>query len=513
MSNNLIKSSAKVAGLNLASRLLGFAREILKTSLLGATGIGDAFQIAFTIPNLFRRLTAEGVMLSTFLPIFSDAHQSKGRDGANQFLFSLFWFLTIFLVSITLLSTYYADVLLANLFGFVGDTLKQAILLTRVMFGYVVLISLAALFQGVLNHHRNFWLPAITPILLNICIISAGLISYYWRKDIALGMAWGVLIGGAIQVFIQLPFVLKYGYSLVKGAFSWYPYLSKMMKIAVPGIIGAGIYQIDVFISQIIATTLIAGSVVSLSVSGRLLELGLGVYVISQTTVLLPSIIKFFAKNEIKKATTMLQDSLALISFFIIPITLGLMATSRSVIDLFLGWGKFDQRAIEITAKVLMFHLPGMIFIGWNRALIVGYQAKKMFIVTMWIAFFTMLSNISLAYYLASILGVAGIAMASSLSQMGQFFLLAIFLYKKTSLNLSWEKIIGKSVIKHLIAGGIMFICVWLLSKFEFAYPNLLLAGQIFIGIFIYIGVSWLLKTIELRNVYQVFLKRKNKSS
>ena len=509
MSANL-RSSAKLTFVNLASRLLGFGREVTKAALLGASPLGDAFQIAFTIPNLFRRISAEGVMLNTFMPNFTRAHKEKGTLEAQNLFFSLFWLLASVMGLSTVAFIYFAPYIVKNLFaaGFDAETLATTVSLSRIMFGYIVFISLAALMQGVLNYHRSFVLPAITPLSLNIIIITAGLLSYAYGGQVLDGLSIGVLLGGLSQALIPLPFVLRRGYHLFKGKFSFRPYLSTMLRNALPGTLGAGIYQIDIAISNLIATSLIPGSVIALSLSNRLMELALGVFVISQTTVLLPSLARLFWQQKIAQARQLLIDSLGLIAFLILPVACGLSLSALEVISLLFERGRFDQAAVIMTSQIVIFHMPGMIFIGWNRALVTCYQSKRLFYSTMWIALGTTSINLSLALILSKQFGAPGIALANSISQAAQFLLLSGLIYWQTGIRLSWIKLFSTSLYKTILAALALVIAVILIAKIDFSSQLMQLGSKVIAGAGAYLAVSLMLRSPELKKILSLVNKK-----
>jgi len=509
---NFLRSSGVVSLLNFLSRITGFIREMLKARFLGTSGLADAFQLAFMIPNLFRRLTAEGVMLSTFLPIFSEVEFKEGKKGAEQFLNVLFWWLSLILIGFSGVYIFFADFFVHQVFarGFQGETLQSAILFSRIMFGYIALISIAALLQGVLNHHRTFWISASTPIFLNIIVIGFGCGAWLLHKNIATAFSWGVLLGGLVQVLLQLPYVFKLGYGFYcKRPFS-HPYLKKMLKISLPGVIGAGIYQIDIVISNVIASSLEEGSIASLNFSNRMLELVLGVFIVSQTTVFLPHIVQRLLEKKTKEASQELSSLMGLISFLTLPAIISMLLCANSIIRLLFENGKFNESSVQLTLQAFFFHVPGMLAIGWNRALVTIYQARKLFRLTMLFAFWTMLWNVIFALALSKFYGNGGIALANTMSQYFQLLLLVFYLYKKTKIQVDWEGLFFKILPRHFFSVLAMAMGILGAEFLKIGSLWLLFSTQILMGGSLFFASAYFLKTKELEYILQM-LGRKRK--
>src|SRR3989339_694290 len=197
---------SQVSGITFLSRIRGLLREMTSAHFLGTSFYADAFALAFSLPNLFRRLTAEGAMTNALIPVFCELDETQGRSRALEFAKNFFWLSTLLLVAFCALFILFADFMVAEVFarGFTGEALSATVLLTRVMFGYILLISLAAVVQGVLNGIGVFWVSSFTPLLLNLAMIgSAYLLSPYFANP-ALPFALGVMLGGALQLGFQI---------------------------------------------------------------------------------------------------------------------------------------------------------------------------------------------------------------------------------------------------------------------------------------------------------------------
>ena len=483
---------------------------MLKAYFFGTSAIGDAFQIAFLIPNLFRRLTAEGVMLTTFMAYFSSTMADKGEIAARRFFNSIFWFLLIFLSLFCVAFVINADFLVSNIFASGLDlaTKDTAVFLAQLMFVYILFVSISALFQGLLNYHGQFIMAASTPIFFNVTVITLGLSTFWLTGNAVLGLTAGTVLGGLFQALILLPAVYQLGYGIKKPNIEWSFELKKMLKDTLPGILGTGIYQIDIVVSNAIATHTIAGGVIALSFSNRIIELALGVFVVSQTTVLLPAITKAIASRKYAEIEENLSLTLRVISFIVFPFVFGVVMTSAGIVNLLFGYGKFDAASVQLTAGVLALHAPGMLAIGWNRAFVTAYQASKLFKTTMYYALATLLVNISLALSLVGSFSVAGIALASTIAQ---FFLCALLIFRlhaKTNIKIDWAGLAKSIILKHALTSIIMAGALFLIQQAGISEGWFNTIIQIIAGICIYLALNFILKTEELFILLRLIRKK-----
>ncbi|MCI7037158.1 MAG: murein biosynthesis integral membrane protein MurJ, partial [Spirochaetia bacterium] len=303
---SLLAKGLSLSVLTLLSRILGLVREMTKAHFLGTSAFSDAFGIAFMIPNLFRRLFAENSISVAFIPTFrnylEDAETPEGKKEAENFVkatFTLVSFLTVTFVSVGILLT----PLILKIFYSTEDLVakNEAIILTRIMFPYLVVISIAAFFQGILNALKIFSPSGFTPILFNTIVIACTYIFSRWTSNPARAMAIGVITGGTVQALFQLPFVLKNNWHItftsLRKAFS-NPGTKKVLALIGPTIIGMAGYQINDIVSSALATRAGEGVVSSLQYSLRLQELILGICAVTIGTVILPDLTGYAKKQE-----------------------------------------------------------------------------------------------------------------------------------------------------------------------------------------------------------------------
>ena len=330
----LIRSTAAVAAPTLVSRLLGYVRDLLQAFYLGTGDGADAFTIAFTIPNLFRRLTGEGAMTPAFVPTFAELKRHREPAGLWAFGNAFFWDLAVVMAATTALGILFAPNLvkvIAYGFGDVAGKWGLTIFMTRVMFPYLFFITLAALASGMLNAFGRFFVPASTPILFNIAVIAAVTGWAGNARQPALVFAAGVVIGGLLQLALQLPFLWREGMRFTFGVSFRDPAVRRVGRLMVPGIFGASVYQINFAVSRMIASGLEKGSASALYYASRIEELTLGLFSIALAAALLPAFSEHVAANELAELKKTLGFSLRLTALVSFPAAAGLMAYASTL--------------------------------------------------------------------------------------------------------------------------------------------------------------------------------------
>ena len=280
MKNKLSKTAGVVSGITFVSRIFGFIRDMFIAMTFGSSIAADAFFVAFRIPNMQRRVLGEGAVASAFIPVFAETLAKKGQQAAQELTANIFNILLILLSLISLaLFLFSPAVITVFAPGFLNDNEKfnLTVDLTRWMSPYLFFIGLSAFSMGVLNSLKVFALPAATPILQNISMIGAILIVVPQLDKPIVGLAIGVLIGGALQVFIQLPTIIKQGYGWKKYLHIKQPEVIKIAKLTGPAILGLAVYEFNIMVDTLLASTLPDGSISYLYYGNRLVQLPLGV--------------------------------------------------------------------------------------------------------------------------------------------------------------------------------------------------------------------------------------------
>lgn len=513
----LLRSAASMSMITMASRVLGLVREQVRAHYLGTSLASDAFGIAFQIPNLLRRLVAEGAMSAGFIPVISEVRAKEGDSEAMIFARQFFNLSLLVLLVVSALGVVGAGAIV-SVFSLLSNqeiqpearALTES--LTRWMFPYIALVSWAAVMQGILNTWRIFWVSATTSVLLNLAIIGVALGFAAQMEQPAYAFAIGVLIGGGLQLFFQVPYVFRLGFRW-KPDFRISPRVRQALWLLVPTIFGAGVYQVNVLVSQAIAWGLGDGAVSSLQYSSRLLELTLGVFAVAISTVVLPTLAADAAAGAKDKIVDTVLYAVRLCCFVCFPVTAALMLLRVETASLLFERGAYDALSSQMTGYALGFHAIGLTHIALARVLVPVFYAFKDTKTPVWIALAAMLLNIGLCYALAPSLSFGGIALANSASALLQAMALTWLLRKHTG-RLSDDKTVG-SLLRSALATAVMAAAVWWMRE-QFGMPGLhgftelaIPYGIVFVvAVGIYVGVSAMTRHPELAE-FRALLRRR----
>ena len=438
-----------------------------KAALLGTSALSDAFSVAFMIPNLFRRLFAEGSIAVAFIPTFKEYLLADDRDSIKEFLSCFLTFLTFF-VSLTVMAGILICPVIIRFFGM--KEFGETVFLTRLMFPFLAFISLAAFFQGILNSLRIFAPSGFAPILLNvITILCAYGLSPYTRNP-ARAMAAGILVGGFMEAAIQLPFILRHQsrmrffFTGLKRAVT-NPGTGKVLRLIGPTIVGMAAYQLNDLVSTALAGNAGAGVVSSLQYSLRLQELILGVFAVSIGTVLLPDLAEYAKSGQWDIYNQRLTSAMNIIAFITIPITFFSLAQGQGLIRLLFQARSFNEESVRLTLSAFTFHMPGLYFIALNRILAPAFYAQsdsKSPTIAGLISFGV---NIALASLLAFHFKGAGIALALSAASAVNTAALLLFLRRNPAITLGRTlKSALAYALKLLVFSGLALVPILFLS-------------------------------------------------
>jgi putative peptidoglycan lipid II flippase len=331
--------------------------------------------------------------------------------------------------------------------------------LTRWMFPYIALVSWAAIAQGVLNTYRVFWVSAFTSVLLNLAIIGCALGLATQLDQPVYGFAIGVLVGGALQLAFQVPFVYRLGFRW-RPVFRPGPAVRRALWLLVPTLFGAGVYQLNVLVSQAIAWSLGSGAVSSLQYSSRLLELTLGVFAVAVSTVVLPSLAADAAAGALERVRETVLYSVRLCVFVCFPVTAALFLLRVETASLLFERGAYSAESSLWTGYALGFHIIGLTHIALARVFVPVFYAFKDTKTPVYVAALSMAVNVALCYGLSGPLGLGGIALANSASALVQAMTLAYFLSRHT--GPLGDRLTSRSVALSLGATALMAVVVYL---------------------------------------------------
>jgi putative peptidoglycan lipid II flippase len=412
-----------------------------KASLLGTSALSDAFSVAFMIPNLFRRLFAEGSISVAFIPTFKEYLLKRDKETIREFLACMFTFLTFFASLAVMIGILLAPVIV-SFFGM--KEFDETVLLTRIMFPFLAFISLAALFQGILNSLHIFAPSGLAPILLNVTTILCSYGLSPFTKNPARAMAVGIFIGGFLEAAIQLPFIIKKGHVFffvsLKKAYK-NPGVRTVLHLIGPTIIGMAAYQLNDLVSTALAGNAGEGIISSLQYSLRLQELILGIFAVSIGTVLLPDLSEYAKSGRWDIYNERLISAMQIIALIAIPVTFFSLAEGQSLIRLLFQTRSFNENSVSLTLAAFTFHMPGLFFIALNRILAPAFYAQSDSRSPTLAGIISFAVNMVLAVILVRSMRGSGIALALSLASAVNTALLLIFLKKNP--NVAVKRALG----------------------------------------------------------------------
>jgi len=516
--NDLVTRAAGVVGIyTFLSRVLGLLRDMLIAHFFGSGMSADAFFVAFRIPNLLRRLFAEGSFSVAFIPVFTEYLQKRSREEAFTLARVVLTYLVIILTAVTILGVVFSPWIvriIAPGFGAAGEKYALTVLLTRIMFPYIFLVSVLALFMGILNSLKHFAAPAMAPILLNLSMIGVLVLVVPAMRTPTIGLAIGVLVGGILQMLLQVPFILKQGLSLAPRWLPSHPALRRIGILMLPTIFGSAIYQINQLVGTLLASLLREGSVSFLYYADRLVQFPLGVFAIAISTAVLPSLSREAADRDFAGLRETISHAIRLTMFITIPAMAGLIILREPIIRLLFQRGAFDSYTTDMTARALLYYSLGLWAFAGLRVFVSAFYSLQDTKTPVKVAVIAMAVNIIFSVILMRTrLEHGGLALALSLASTLQLLILILLLRKRIG-GVEGRAVL-KSMAKCFASALIMGIGVyWLSSKlFALLVPNTLIRLTIDVlvlvgaGALIYILFTRLFRCPELASITAV-LKR-----
>ncbi len=418
MSKKLLKSTAIVSAMTLISRISGLVRDVVMASVLGSSGVADAFFVAFKIPNFLRRIFGEGAFASAFVPVFSELSERNTQE-AKEFVNATAGILALITFALTLLGMTYAP-LIVSLYapGYKSDPVQMAYTVDalRFMFPYLFCISLVAMSGGILNTMNRFAVPAVTPVLLNICLILAMWLLVPVIDSAARALAIGVLIAGVVQLLFQLPSLYKEGY-LPKPSLNFVsPGVKKVFSLMVPAIFSVSVAQINTFVNTVFLSGLITGSVSWLYYSDRLMEFPVGVFGIALASVVLPSLSKENVSGTAQSFSQMMDWALRWVVLIALPATFALYLLATPLLSTIFQRNAFTPHDVEMATLSLEAFAVGVCGFIFVKVLAPGFFAQQDTKTPMRIAMVAVLVNIILSVLLVGPLQHTGLALAVSIA-------------------------------------------------------------------------------------------------
>ena len=426
---SLFKSASLVSVWTLLSRITGLVRELLIAATFGASALTDAFNVAFRIPNLLRRLFAEGAFSQAFVPVLAASREKEGDDATKQLIDQvatvLAWALTFTCVVGVLLSPLLVWAMAAGLRQHPGG-FETAVVLTRWMFPYIGFMSLVALAAGVLNTWKRFAVPAATPVLLNVSMIAAAafLAPQFerWGIQPIYALAGGVLLGGVLQLGVQLPALRKLGL-LPRIGLSWgavraawqHPGTRRITTLMLPALLGVSVAQISLIINTLIASHLQAGSVSWLTYADRLMEFPTALLGVALGVVLLPQLSAARAADDADRYSGLLDWGLRWVVLLSVPCAVALLTLAQPLVAVLYNYGAFTGADVQQTAAALMGYGVGLVGLIAIKVLAPGFYARQDIRTPVKIAIVVLIFTQCMNYLLVPHFAHAGLALAIGL--------------------------------------------------------------------------------------------------
>jgi putative peptidoglycan lipid II flippase len=516
-SKTITRRAGVVAFFTLLSRVLGAARDMVVFHIFGATAATDAFLVAFTIPNVFRRLVAEGALSIAFVPIYLEARAQSGEAEARRFCDAAFG-LTLLFTSVVTIAGMVGASFFVMLFasGFAADPAQFALAteLTRWMFPYMIAIALVAMCMGLLNANHHFAAPAAAPVVLNAAIIACAFFSNLFDPPV-FGLAVGVLVGGAAQLALQIPALMKYGLMPRPTLQFGHPYIRKLIKLMVPAVFGLAVYQINLIVLRQIASYLPAGRISYYYNADRLMELALGVFAISIATASLPTLSDHAARKDHKALARTFVESLRLTNFVTIPAAVGLCCLATPIVSVLYLHGQYSFDDVDMTARTLFAFAPALVAIATMRLATQTFYTLADTRTPVEIAAVALVVNTLLGFALVQKFDVVGLAASLTITSVAQAVALLALLRRKVAgaVSSSTSTAIARQLCAATLMGAVVLgfahLGDWRQGPHRVA-NHFVLFCSIFGGIGVYAAVNFLLGGKEAQQIVDAWRMRRS---
>ncbi|MFZ1948241.1 MAG: murein biosynthesis integral membrane protein MurJ [bacterium] len=466
----IAKSAGRISGATFLSRLLGIARDSVFAAFFGTTYLADAFNIAFMIPNFLRRIFGEGMLNASYVPVYTDYLHKQGKQRAVDLASKTFSVMVVILAGVTIAGILCSQwIVKAYALGWHNDPQAFALTLklTRILFPYIFLIGLEVLAAGTLNSLGYFAVPAFAPAMLNIALVATAFTFMQLARGSGEGMitlfSVGALIGGAFQFLIQVPLLLRTGHRPKFNPDFRDPGVRWIGKLMVPSLFGFAVAQVNMLVDSLLATFLPEGSVTALRLGNRIAIQPLGIFAIAITTATLPALSAHAARDDRTKLVDDFAFSMRLILAFLIPSTVGMIVLAKPIVRVLFERGEFTAlRSTPITVQALVWYSVGLVAYGGVKSAVQAFYSMKDTMTPTKVAVVTVFLNIGLNLALMGPLGVAGLAVATSVSSIVGFAALNAILARR--LGDIHGREIWAAAVKILVASAAMGLVMYLLA-------------------------------------------------
>ena len=516
---NLLKATGTIGGLTMVSRVLGFARDMIGSRVLGASNANDAFNLAFLLPNIFRRLFAEGAFSSGFVPLFSHRLASGGHEDAEAFSNEILAVFMPALLVVTVLFEIFMPAVLAVVAAGYDDVpgkMKLAIELTRWTFPYLLFISLVALLSGVLNSLTRFAIAAFAPALLNIALIIALLAAPPNDIDTVRYMAIAVLIGGIAQFALCWIAVRRAGVRLHFGRPRMTPAVKELVILILPATAAAGVYQISQLFYGYFSTLLGEGALTMLSYADRLNQLPLSIIGTALGVAILPAISRAIAADNAAEAADVQARAFDLSMLLTLPATLALAVGAVPIIGALFQGGEYTVEAAVTTGNILAILVTGLPAYVLVKVLTPAFYARKDVKTPVVIAMTVLALSIPANFLLIPQIGIYSLAVVTSTGAWVNFLLLFGILYARGHFRMpGWlvGRVVKQMIAALIMAGALVAIRETLESWFFGGFLERAVALMVLVGVggLVYFAIAFLIGAVDREAIASLRRRRASK--
>jgi putative peptidoglycan lipid II flippase len=514
---NLLKAGATIGGLTMVSRILGFAREMIFSRVMGAGMAADAFALAFLIPNLFRRLFGEGAFSQGFVPLFSQRMNGEGgMEEAKKFAEEV---LAVFLPVLIVLTVIFEIAMPAFTWviasGWRDDPEKFALAtwLTRITFPYLIFISLVSLFSGILNSLTRFTAAAFAPALLNLALIVALLVAPTGGPETAEAMAIAVIAGGIFQLGLCWAATVRAGIKLRLIPPRMTPRVKELLILILPATLGGGLYYVSQLFYAYFATSLPEGSLVYLGFADRLNQLPLAIIGSALGTAILPAISRHVGQGDGGGAARLQGQATELAMLLTLPAAVALAVSAGPIVAALFQGGKFtaeDARTTGLVLSIIVSGLPAYVMI---KVLTPGFYARKDMKTPVVVAFIALVIGVTSNFVLIPIMGIAALAITTAVSAWLNALVLYVILARRGHFHFEgWlvSRLLRQLVAAAAMAGALFFVRTLLDDRFAGSAGDRLLgvAALVAVGGAVYFTVAWVIGAMNKEDIL-ILLRRK----
>lgn len=493
---NLLKSLAQVSSMTLFSRILGFARDAIVARVFGAGMATDAFFVAFKLPNLLRRIFAEGAFSQAFVPILAEYKNTQGEEATRIFVAYISGLLTLVLAAVTLMGMLAAPwVIYITAPGFADTADKFALTtgLLRVTFPYILMISLASLVGAILNTWNRFSVPAFAPTLLNVSMIFFALVAAPWFHPHVMALAWAVVAGGVLQLGYQLPHLRKIGMLVLPRINLHDKGVWRVLRQMGPAILGVSVSQISLIINTIFASFLVSGSVSWMYYADRLMEFPSGVLGVALGTILLPSLSRSFSSGNFKEYSHLMDWGLRLCLLLAIPSSVAIGILAGPLTSALFQYGKFTAFDALMTQRALVAYAVGLVGLIVVKVLAPGFYSRQDIKTPVKIAIVTLLATQLMNLCFIGPLKHAGLSLSIGLAACLNAALLFWQLRKKNFFEPQpgWRSFLVRLILAVIVMAAVLYAVLQFMPSWgegEMVWRILRLIGVCALGGVAYVG-------------------------